>query len=55
MDYPHLTGETGQTDSQDITDLRNDVTRAPGRDYLDRSMFGYVAVFIFLPECLFHD
>ena len=32
-----------------------DVTRGLGRDYLDRSTFGYVAVFNLLPECLFHD
>ena len=31
------------------------MTRALGRDYLDRSTFGYVAVFNLLPECLFHD
>ena len=31
-----------------------DVTRGLGRDYLDRSTFGYVAVFNLLPECVFH-
>ena len=31
-----------------------DTTRVLGRDYLDRSTFGYVAVFNILPECVFH-
>ena len=31
-----------------------DSTRALGRDYLDRSTFGYVVVFNMLPECVFH-
>ena len=31
-----------------------DDTRAIGREYLDRSTFGYVAVFNLLPECVFH-
>ena len=31
-----------------------DDTRSIGRDYLDRSTFGYVAVFNLLPECVFH-
>ena len=31
-----------------------DSTRALCRDYLDRSTFGYVAVFNILPECVFH-
>ena len=34
--------------------LAIDVTRTLGRDYLDRSTFGYVAVFNLLPECVFH-
>ena len=32
-----------------------DTTRVLGRDYLDRSCFGYVAVFNLLPECVFHS
>ena len=32
-----------------------DATRALCRDYLDRSTFGYVAVFNILPECVFHS
>ena len=32
-----------------------DGTQALGRDYLDRSTFGYVAVFNLLPECFFHQ
>ena len=32
-----------------------DGTRALGPDYLDRSTFGYVAVFNLLPECVFHQ
>ena len=31
-----------------------DATRVLCRDYLDRSTFGYVAVFNLLPECVFH-
>ena len=31
-----------------------DETCAIGREYLDRSTFGYVAVFNLLPECVFH-
>ena len=31
-----------------------DDTRNLGRDYLDRSTLGYVAVFNILPECVFH-
>ena len=31
-----------------------DATRALNRDYLDRSTFGYVAVFNLLPECASH-
>ena len=30
-----------------------DETRAIGREYLDRSIFGYIAVFNLLPECFF--
>ena len=32
-----------------------DSTRVLCRDYLDRSTFGYVAVFNLLPECVFHS
>ena len=33
----------------------SDETRCLNRDYLDRSTYGYVAVFNLLPECVFHD